>query len=187
MDFIDGKIVAAPWLELARQLGKNPDQAQAAYEEALWAQQEAEKRLGVVSDGNKPLIAVIGRPYLIYDEQANLQLLKKIRAKGYDLITVENFSPEQIEKGFSLLQKCYHYHWRLVNQEYGAIIAASEMPRVKGIIYATPFNCGPDFLMDLFAIRLARRRKPVVGISFDESTGEAGLITRLDAFFDMIK
>ena len=32
-----------------------------------------------------------------------------------------------------------------------------------------------------------RRRKPVAIISIDESTGEAGLTTRLDAFIDMLK
>lgn len=187
MKFLDEKVVAEPWLALAQQLGKTEQQAAAAYEEASRAQEESLKTPDKFDSQGKPLIVVIGRPYLIYDEHANLELLKKIRAKGYEIKTVDDFSAESIDSGFGELHQCYHYHWRLTNREYGAILAASHEAAVKGIIYATPFNCGPDFLMEKFAIRLARRNKPVVSISFDESTGEAGLITRLDAFFDMLK
>ncbi len=185
--FLDGKMVAEPWLELAEQLGKNKQQAKAAYDAASQVQEEAPNIFEKFKDNGKAVIAVIGRPYLLYDEQANLELLKKIRARGYEIKTVDDFSDEGIERGFGELHKCYHYHWRLTNREYGAIIAASHDPHVKGIIYATPFNCGPDFLMENFSIRLARRNKPVISISFDESSGEAGLLTRLDAFFDMLK
>jgi predicted nucleotide-binding protein (sugar kinase/HSP70/actin superfamily) len=187
MKFLDDKIVAEPWLELAQQLGKSEPQAQAAYDAASQAQAESSKIPDKFDSQGKPIIVVIGRPYLIYDEQANSELLAKIRARGYEVMSVDDFAPSSIEQGFSELQKYYHYHWRLTNREYGAIIAASHEKGVKGIIYATPFNCGPDFLMEMFALRLARRRLPVISISFDESTGEAGLITRLDAFFDMLK
>lgn len=187
MKFLDGKIAADSWLELAEQLGKSKQQAQAAYDAADRAQAEASKIPKKIVSPDQPVIAVIGRPYLLYDEQANLELLKKIRVRGYEIKTVDDFSDESIERGFSELHKCYHYHWRLTNREYGSIIAASHEPNIKGIIYVTPFNCGPDFLMEKFAIGLARRNKPVVSISFDESTGEAGLLTRLDAFFDMLK
>jgi len=77
-------------------------------------------------------------------------------------------------------------HWCLTNQEYGAIIYFSEQKDIDGIIYLTPFNCGPDFLMEEFVISQARAQKPISTISIDESTGEAGLTTRIDAFLDML-
>lgn len=188
MKLLDGEIVAEPWLELAAQLGYGAAAGKAAYDAALraWRQGNKEARDDKTRQSKK-IIAVIGRPYLVHDEFANLEIMKKIKRAGYEVLTLEQLSEKEVDRGFKEIAKTYHYHWRLANQEYGAIISLSRDARIKGIIYLTPFNCGPDFLMETVAIRPARQRKPVVIISLDESSGEAGVMTRLDAFFDMIR
>jgi predicted nucleotide-binding protein (sugar kinase/HSP70/actin superfamily) len=59
---------------------------------------------------------------------------------------------------------------------------------VDGIIGIMAFGCGPDsVMMDLVrrqAIRL--RTTPFMSLTLEEHTAEAGVITRLEAFLDMI-
>jgi len=51
------------------------------------------------------------------------------------------------------------------------------------------FGCGPDSMMLEVVQRAAKenRCKPFSTIVIDEHTGEAGLITRLEAFVDMLE
>ena len=51
----------------------------------------------------------------------------------------------------------------------------------------TAFGCGPDSLMLEDIRRKAKNfSKPLLNLTIDEHTGEAGFITRLEAFCDML-
>ena len=59
--------------------------------------------------------------------------------------------------------------------------------KIDGIITLTAFGCGPDSLMVERITRKAKRfNKPLLNLTIDEQTGEAGFITRLEAFVDML-
>jgi predicted nucleotide-binding protein (sugar kinase/HSP70/actin superfamily) len=60
---------------------------------------------------------------------------------------------------------------------------------VDGIIGVIAFGCGPDSLMIDVVTRAAKRKfnKPLMNITIDEHTAEAGLVTRLEAFVDMLQ
>jgi predicted nucleotide-binding protein (sugar kinase/HSP70/actin superfamily) len=51
------------------------------------------------------------------------------------------------------------------------------------------FGCGPDSVMMDIVRRQATRLKttPFMSLTLEEHTAEAGLITRLEAFLDMIQ
>ena len=55
------------------------------------------------------------------------------------------------------------------------------------MITLTAFGCGPDSLM---LERITRKAKeyamPLLNLTIDEHTGEAGFVTRLEAFVDML-
>jgi predicted nucleotide-binding protein (sugar kinase/HSP70/actin superfamily) len=56
-----------------------------------------------------------------------------------------------------------------------------------GIIHVAPFNCAPEVVVD--NILLALRQDlgvPILSLAFDEQTSEAGLVTRLEAFVDLL-
>lgn len=61
--------------------------------------------------------------------------------------------------------------------------------RIDGIIHVASFGCGPDSLVGELVERHARRqgRIPFMLLTVDEHTGEAGLLTRLEAFLDLIQ
>lgn len=65
-----------------------------------------------------------------------------------------------------------------------ALMAQGE---VDGLIHVAPFNCTPEIVAQSALVALQRERGvPVLNLSFDEQTGRAGLVTRLEAFVDML-
>ena len=59
--------------------------------------------------------------------------------------------------------------------------------KIDGIITLNAFGCGPDSLMIERITRKAKEfGKPLLSLTIDEHTGEAGFITRLEAFIDML-
>jgi predicted nucleotide-binding protein (sugar kinase/HSP70/actin superfamily) len=59
---------------------------------------------------------------------------------------------------------------------------------VDGLIHLAPFNCTPEIVAVSVLPRLAQDHDlPLLALSFDEHTAEAGLITRLEAFSDLLE
>jgi len=58
-----------------------------------------------------------------------------------------------------------------------------------GIIGIMAFGCGPDSLMMVMIHRQANRLRttPFMSLALEEHTSEAGMVTRLEAFLDMIE
>ena len=58
---------------------------------------------------------------------------------------------------------------------------------IDGLITITAFGCGPDSLMIEDIKRKSKNfNKPLLNLTIDEHTGEAGFVTRLEAFCDML-
>jgi predicted nucleotide-binding protein (sugar kinase/HSP70/actin superfamily) len=59
--------------------------------------------------------------------------------------------------------------------------------KVDGIIALSAFGCGPDSLMvDEIQYHANEHKMPMLHLTIDEHTGEAGFVTRLEAFVDML-
>ena len=60
---------------------------------------------------------------------------------------------------------------------------------VEGVIGVVAFGCGPDSLMMDMVQRQAIKlgTTPFMSLTLEEHTAEAGIITRLEAFLDMIE
>ena len=59
--------------------------------------------------------------------------------------------------------------------------------KVDGIIALSAFGCGPDSLMvDEIQYHAKGRNMPMIHLTIDEHTGEAGFVTRIEAFVDML-
>ena len=58
---------------------------------------------------------------------------------------------------------------------------------VDGLIHVSPFNCTPEMVAHSALVKLQREEgMPVLNLVFDEQTGRAGMMTRLEAFVDML-
>ena len=71
----------------------------------------------------------------------------------------------------------------------GASFYLIESGSIDGLVHLGSFGCGPDsFLRELIADKI--RKYPEIAylsLILDEHTGEAGLVTRLEAFIDLIE
>ncbi|GAB6156138.1 acyl-CoA dehydratase activase-related protein [Desulfosporosinus burensis] len=139
----------------------------------------------VVLDSDRLRIALVGHSYLTQESYANLNLLRKLREKAW-VELVQHVKQDEIETNLLGLRK--KLFWSHSKQIYGAGNKFVEDPKIHGIIYLTCFGCGTDSMVQELLSRKARQQhKPYMVITLDEHSGEAGLITRLEAFLDMVE
>ena len=59
---------------------------------------------------------------------------------------------------------------------------------IDGIIHIMPFSCMPEIVSQNILPKVSREENiPVLSLVLDEQTGNAGYITRIEAFADLIK
>lgn len=131
-------------------------------------------------------IAIIGHPYLLYDEYINHRLIHRLKQAQNRVLTPEMLTIEQLESATTRLVG--RAQWTCEEEVVGAGGHYLENG-ADGIIGLMNFGCGPDsLLMDMLQRRASRlKTTPFMSLTLDEHTAEAGMITRLEAFLDMIK
>ncbi|MEG6522641.1 acyl-CoA dehydratase activase-related protein [Desulfotomaculum sp. 1211_IL3151] len=132
-------------------------------------------------------IAVIGHPYNIYDPFISMNLLNRLNKMGVKVLTADHLTEQKIEQGAAKLPK--KLFWTLSKKITGGALHFHEKSTVDGIIHVAAFACGPDSMTGELIERFIRRegRMPFLNINLDEHTGEAGIITRVEAFLDMVR
>lgn len=138
--------------------------------------------------GQKKLrIAVLGHAYLIYDHYISMNLINQLIDRNVDVYTVEMFDPKVLEEeALRQPKKVFWYFNRKVMGSAYKMIYNSK--NIDGIIQVTSFGCGPDSIIkELVDIKGKKRKVPILNICIDEHTGQAGLITRLEAFVDLLE
>jgi predicted nucleotide-binding protein (sugar kinase/HSP70/actin superfamily) len=130
-------------------------------------------------------IAVIGHQYVIYDDYINHRLISRLQAMGVKVFTPEMAEQEALDTAMIKLGGTPHWSFE------ADIIGAGEHyleAKVNGIISVAVFGCGPDSMMiEMVRHRASEFRTPFLHLSLDEHTSEGGLLTRLEAFLDMVK
>ena len=135
---------------------------------------------------NRPAlaIAVIGHPYVLYDEHLNHRLLFRLRQANCQVLTPEMLTIEERESAVArLIGRSY---WTYEDEVTGAGGYYVERG-IGGVIGIMTFGCGPDSVMMDMVNRHASRLKdtPFMSLTLEEHTAEAGVITRMEAFLDM--
>jgi len=132
---------------------------------------------------------LLGHGYNIFDTFVNLDFQKKLIKHGVDVITIENL-PELLFKKPVIINKLFRPYWLHEDEILSAIryFLIQGRKEIDGVIFLISFACGPDSLI----AELIMRDMKVVGLPFlqiimDEHTGEAGLLTRIESFVEMIK
>jgi len=116
-----------------------------------------------------------------------MNLMEHLRALGIDVITAEMLASDKIALGLSAIEK--ELFWTLSKRVLGAGLYYLGHPgEVDGIVVLSSFGCGLESLVGDLLERAARKREfPFMLLNVDEHSGEAGLVTRVEAFIDMIK
>jgi predicted nucleotide-binding protein (sugar kinase/HSP70/actin superfamily) len=130
---------------------------------------------GAATDGT--VVGVVGHPYNLYDPFVNHSLLDRLARLGTTLVTPERLG---VKPGAD--------YWSFEYEVVGAAKAAVAQPGMSGIVAVVAFGCGPDSVMQEQVREIgARAGVPVMVLALDEHAGEAGLLTRLEAFIDMLR
>ncbi|HOX36815.1 MAG TPA: acyl-CoA dehydratase activase [Candidatus Brocadiia bacterium] len=149
------------------------------FEEQL--RQEGRKFLdGLKAEGRRGVV-IVGRPYNTCDPGVNVGLPQKITQTGAAVIPIDML-PIDVGK---LDPAFFNMYWA-----YGQkIMAAADYVRSQPnlfAIYLSNFACGPDsFLLSHFTEVMGD--KPFLILELDEQGGDAGYMTRVEAFMDVLK
>lgn len=132
-------------------------------------------------------IAVVGHAYNIYDSYISMRIISRLREMGVRVITPEMVDSKAINNSTKQLSK--DLFWTYCKRILGAAYYFMQQERVDGIINIVAFGCGPDALVGEMLERKVRQTTnlPFMLLTIDEHTGEAGVMTRLEAFIDMIR
>ena len=143
--------------------------------------EEGERILREIEEKGERAIVLMGRSYNTLDLGANLALPQKIADLGLKVIPMDML-PYDLTDLHPIFSNMY---W-----EYGQhILAAASFIRNHKNLYAVYFSnfaCGPDsFLLSL--VEEVMGEKPLLILELDEHGGDAGYLTRIEAFLDVVR
>ena len=174
---------------VGKPLGKTRKAVAKAWAAAVKSQKEfedkcselGEQALSEIESEEKPAILVLGRPYNTCDTGINLGLARKIAERGHTVIPTDFIKYDSKNLGEEFENVFWNYPQRILY----AMKAIRENPRVYPV-YFTNFNCGPDSFVETYTEALSGER-PLLVLGLDEHDADAGYITRIEAFLDVIK
>jgi predicted nucleotide-binding protein (sugar kinase/HSP70/actin superfamily) len=166
-------------------LGKNPVFSLYAWYNA-WKYHRKEQTFSCQCPTSRRRIGLIGHSYIIHDRQISMNIVDKLNKFGFEVITPEMVSLCQASAATNSLSK--KIFWSSSHHMAGAALALIQGAQpVDGLIIITSFACGPDALIGELIKRHAQQHSiPCMLLTIDEHTAEAGFVTRLEAFTDML-
>ena len=134
----------------------------------------------------KPLsIVIMAHGYNLFDERISLNLIKKLDKMGVKSYTALNVTKENAVKSIDEMGEIQYWANELELTGTAAYYMLNN--KVDGIIALSAFGCGPDSLMvEEVQYHAKEKNIPMIHINIDEHTGEAGFVTRIEAFVDML-
>ena len=175
-----------PVLSLAEALDRPLDAVRRAFVQARAVQAgfvEARSRLGrtALAASFDRAAVVLGRPYNTHDPFLNLGLARHLERLGLPAIPWDLLPLEEVQLNPRWRSIPWHYN----RQQLRALELIRRDPRLFPILISS-YGCGPDgFTVKHVEEMLAA--SPRLLLEFDEHRGEAGLVTRLEAFVDEIE
>jgi len=178
-------------LEMAEQvserLGRSRRQIREALEYAWHRQNEFLKDLQnrgkealEAHDPHKPLVVVTGRPYNLYDERLNLRLGRNMAKIGMTAVPMDFIDVSAVD-----LDDFPNMYWGLGAQILRTAKFVREYPHLFGL-HMTNFSCGADSFIEHF-YRFIMSDKPYLILELDEHSAVAGMMTRLEAFKNVME
>ena len=130
-------------------------------------------------------IAVVGHPYCLHDDYINHNVIARLRALGARVFTSEMVAPADAQIGIA--ETTGQTRWFYENWMSGAGGHYLRDPQIAGVIAVLAFTCGPDSAMvETLSRRAHALQRPFMNLVLDEHVSAAGMITRLEAFVDML-
>lgn len=133
---------------------------------------------------NRAVWIICGRPYLLYDNFVNINLWFHLEKLGIDALPADYLPLDEIKFEVLPLELSSIPPWRYPQRLLKAAAWCQNQPEAFPV-FLTSYGCG----VDGFSVKQTRNlvaERPHLFLEFDEHRGEAGLITRLEAFADEV-
>jgi predicted CoA-substrate-specific enzyme activase len=127
----------------------------------------------------EPVIVVTGRPYNLHDRRLNLKIGTNLAKLGIQALPMDFLDTDAVD-----LSDFPTMYWGLGAQILKTARFISKRYNYFGI-HLTNFSCGPDSFLEHF-YRHIMGEKPYLILELDEHTAEAGVMTRLEAFKNVV-
>lgn len=156
--------------------------------ERAWSRQRA-FREKLVSRGreileatspDQPLWVVTGRPYNLHDERLNLQLGRHLAKLGIRAVPLDFLDLKSED-----LSDFPRMYWGQGSKILRTAKRIARTPNWYGV-HLTNFSCGADSFLEHF-YRHILRGKPYLILELDEHSAVAGLLTRVEAYRNVVK
>ncbi len=187
ISFMYGKEKAAEsFVETALTLGINEKEAKNAFYLAYEKQMECFSKFSQLGNealiqarrSQRPVIALLGRPYNAFTADANMGIPRKFTTRGYTIIPFDilPFMDETIYPNM---------YWYYGQQDMKAGVLLKKEDNIF-VTYISNFSCAPDSFM-LHYLKWIMVTKPFLILELDSHTADAGVDTRIEAFLDIIQ
>lgn len=135
---------------------------------------------------SSPQIALIGHNYLLKDAFFCNNIVHVLTSQGANIVTPDSIASKVLYNESKAFEP--DIYWQLSAKIAGAARYFCRQSDVAGIIMLSSFGCGPDSLINEYLAHhvFEKSNKPYIMINIDEHTGSAGIITRIEAFWDLV-
>lgn len=165
-----------------RAVGVSPFAGYIAYQRTIKSWKD--RNLGIQSP--KPQVALIGHNYLIKDEFFCGEIVHFLTSQGVSVITPDHIANKVLYNEAKAFEP--DIYWQLSARIAGATRYFCRQPDIAGVVMVSGFGCGPDSLINEYLVHhvFEESNKPYIILNIDEHTGIAGVITRIEAFLDLV-
>lgn len=131
--------------------------------------------------GGAPVVALCAHPAIRFDPLLGGRIANLLAGMGASIVDPDHgsFSLEAIDPGEA--------HFSLSARTASSVSTCLADPAVDGVIYLQAFQCGPDASIARDAARWNTKSKPFLPLVLDQNLSAGGIITRLEAFMDILK
>ncbi len=131
-------------------------------------------------------VAIIARPYVIFDPALSHDLLTLLHQYGVEVVTAEGIPSDVKEEQNARLPK--KVYWHLGKSLVGAAMVYANDSNVDGMINLSIFGCGQDAFTSALIEQYVKHHseKPLLNLVLDEHTDSSALRTRIEAFLDVV-
>lgn len=173
--------------------------------EILQAQQEAEEALKSIEKGRDEedvlRIALVGEIYTVLEPVMNLYIERYLGRMGVEVtrgIYLSEWINDHLFGGIMRVKGSAKEVKKMASPYLNHFVGGHGLETIgsavyyahhgyDGLIQAAPLTCMPEIVAESILPTVSHSEGiPTMTIFFDEQTGEAGLVTRLEAFVDMI-
>jgi len=177
-------------LELSEQLSKrikrSPSKIKEAITHALDAQEafiqdlyQRGREILEIHDPDEPLVIVTGRPYNLYDERLNLRMGQNLAKIGVKAVPMDFVDVDTVD-----ISDFPDMFWGLGAQILRNAKFIKAHANYFGL-HITNFSCGADSFIEHF-FKHVMGDKPYLILELDEHSAVAGVMTRLEAYRNVI-